>query len=215
MLAIGGGEPLQSSKGSGYRSGEQDQKQEKKTSPLKLSACLAASFTVCGFGAWLILFGAPRRGFAWGVTGAIFMALGWVAVVWHMILLFAEIASASPGFYRVSAPPYGRAEDVRVVPIVVTPLELRNVQREIFSANFVETAHNPALRQRPEAIDSCRMECTVDVLPSGMIDAAVVENSVQRIVSGVFVRRNQAGLFGYGFPNEGVERCGVGVRDEF
>jgi hypothetical protein len=63
---------------------------------------------------------------------------------------FSENASASPGSYCVSASTYGRAENIGIASIVISKLELSNVQREIFSADFVETSHNPSLQERPE-----------------------------------------------------------------
>jgi hypothetical protein len=46
-----------------------------------------------------------------------------------------------------------RPEDVRVLPVVVAELELGNVQRQILVTDLVETAHDAALNQRPEAFD--------------------------------------------------------------
>ena len=43
-----------------------------------------------------------------------------------------------------------RSEDVRILPIVVAELKLRDVQRHIFGADFVEAADNPALEDRPK-----------------------------------------------------------------
>jgi len=43
-----------------------------------------------------------------------------------------------------------RAEYVGVLPIIVTELKLRNIQRHIFGANFVETADDAALEDAPK-----------------------------------------------------------------
>ena len=74
-------------------------------------------------------------------------------------MIGAPDTSASFGPYCASATPYGRAEDVGIVPIVIAPLELRNVQRQIFSADFVEVAHDAALQERSDAIDRGSVDC--------------------------------------------------------
>ena len=45
------------------------------------------------------------------------------------------------------------AEDVGVVAVVVAELELGDVERQIFGADFVECADNAALEDRPEAFN--------------------------------------------------------------
>ncbi len=114
----------------------------------------------------------------------------------------------------VSATTYGRAEDVRVVSVVVPEFELGNVQRQILSAHLVEAAHDAALQQRPETIDGLRMNDAVDVLSGRVVDGAVVKNVVQRVVGGVFVGRDQANLLGHGLTDEGIQRRGIGAGDD-
>jgi hypothetical protein len=47
-----------------------------------------------------------------------------------------ENASASLGSFGASAPCYSRAKFVRVITVVVPELELVNIQRQIFPADF-------------------------------------------------------------------------------
>lgn len=75
-------------------------------------------------------------------------------------------------------------------------------------------AHDAALDQRPEAIDCSSMNRAGDILAIGVVDRAVVEIFVQRIVSGVFVGRNEADFIGDGFADEAVERRGIGAGDD-
>jgi len=49
-------------------------------------------------------------------------------------------------------------------------LEFPNVQRQIFAAELVATAHNAALQERPETINRLSMDDPVNVLPSGVAD---------------------------------------------
>jgi hypothetical protein len=106
----------------------------------------------------------------------------------------AENAPVFCGVSGVSATTYGRAEDVRVVPVIVAELKFRNIQRQILAADLVEAAHDAALQQRLEAVNGLRMHHAIDVLPRGMIDGTVIVNLVQRIVGSVLVSRDQADL---------------------
>jgi hypothetical protein len=45
-------------------------------------------------------------------------------------------------------------EDVLVAPVVVPKLKFGNVERQIFGADFVESADNATLEDRPEAPQS-------------------------------------------------------------
>lgn len=59
--------------------------------------------------------------------GVIICATGWFVVVFQdTILSFPENASAFLG-YGASATRYRCAEDIRVVPVVIAPLKLRNI----------------------------------------------------------------------------------------
>ena len=45
------------------------------------------------------------------------------------------------------------SENIFIKPIIIAELKFRDVQREIFLADFVERADHTALNQRPEAFD--------------------------------------------------------------
>jgi hypothetical protein len=62
------------------------------------------------------------------------------------------------------------AEDIFVVPIVVSELELRNIQREVFGADLVERAHHAALKYRPEAFNRVGVDRAYNILALAMID---------------------------------------------
>jgi hypothetical protein len=46
-----------------------------------------------------------------------------------------------------------RSEDVCILPIVVAALKFRDIERQIFAADFVEASHDAALNQRPNAFN--------------------------------------------------------------
>jgi hypothetical protein len=53
-----------------------------------------------------------------------------------------------------SATTYGRSEDVRIVPIVVSEFEFRDIQRQIFTADFVELPTMPRFN-RSRRLSEC------------------------------------------------------------
>jgi hypothetical protein len=74
-------------------------------------------------------------------------------------MIGAESASVFCGSSCASAPRYGGSEDVGIIPIVVSELEFRDVQRQIFPADLVERAHDAALQERPEAVGNSFSNC--------------------------------------------------------
>src|SRR2546423_9841476 len=63
-----------------------------------------------------------------------------------------------------SATRYEFSERVFAVPHVVTPLKFVDVERQISGAHLVEIANDPALNQRPEALDALGMHRADNVL---------------------------------------------------
>src|SRR5579871_4442352 len=55
-------------------------------------------------------------------------------------------------------------KDVRVQAVVVSPLKLSDVQREIFARDFMECAHNSALKDAPEAFNRVGVNSTDNVI---------------------------------------------------
>ena len=55
-----------------------------------------------------------------------------------------------PPFVIALASADRHSENVSVKSVVVSELKLRDVQRHIFGADFVEAADNPALEDRPK-----------------------------------------------------------------
>jgi hypothetical protein len=61
-----------------------------------------------------------------------------------------EVAAEYSASALYSAACYEQVEHIRVLSMIVSERKLREVQREIFLRDVVETAHNPALEQCPE-----------------------------------------------------------------
>src|SRR5262249_22022862 len=59
--------------------------------------------------------------------------------------------------------------------IIIPELKFCDVQRQIFVTDLVETAHDTALDQRPEAFDRVRMNCANDMLAGRMVNRLMRE----------------------------------------
>jgi hypothetical protein len=94
----------------------------------------------------------------------------------------SENASVFCGSLCASAPCYGRTEDVGVLPIVVAELKFRDVERHIFGADFVEASNDPALKERPKALNRVRVDRADDVFPRAVIHDAVLVSVLSQIV---------------------------------
>ena len=60
------------------------------------------------------------------------------------------------------------------IAVIVAELELRDVQRQVFRADFVERAHDAALEDAPEAFNRIGVDRADDVLPRVVIDRLVI-----------------------------------------
>lgn len=76
-----------------------------------------------------------------------------------------------------------RAENVRVLAVVVSKLELGNVERQILFADLVERAHHAALDDRPEAFDGVRMDRASDVFIAAVMNGNYILDSLQPLTA--------------------------------
>lgn len=127
----------------------------------------------------------------------------------------AECASTySCGSACASAPCYGVTENVGIVAVVVTELELRDVQGQIFAADLVIGAHHTALNQRPEPFNRVRVDGTNNIFARAVPDDLMREAAVQVPIAGVFIGCEQTDLVRHGFMNEAVQSASVCVVDD-
>jgi len=105
------------------------------------------------------------------------------------------------------------SEDVRVPPIVVAELELRDVERHVFGADFVEGADNAALEDRPEAFNRVRVDRTDNVLAFGMINDAMRELFTERPITSPCVSAEQTDFLRNRAAHESGEGRGIDVLD--
>lgn len=95
-----------------------------------------------------------------------------------------------------------RSENVVIKPVVIFELAFRDVEWQIFFADFVIAADNRPLEDRPEALNRVRVNRANNVLLGGMINRAMIVVS-QAAINTAFIGREQANLVGHAFTNKG------------
>src|ERR1044072_7614973 len=68
----------------------------------------------------------------------------------------------------------------KLTAIVVPVAELVEVQREVTPRHLVVASHDPALQQRPEAVEVRRVDNAADVLAARVIDGFVRQPILER-----------------------------------
>jgi hypothetical protein len=96
----------------------------------------------------------------------------------------------------------GGPENVRVFPIIITELELGNIERQILLADFVERADPAAFEDGPEAFDGLCVNRTDDILPMNMINRGMGILFVEMLVANPLIGTKQAYFRRDGFMNE-------------
>lgn len=104
------------------------------------------------------------------------------------------------------------AENVRVHPIIVAELKLGDVERKIFAADFVVTANDAALQDRPEAFDCVGVDCADDMLPRLVIDNAVRVSLPKPLIDIVGIGAEQANSVRDCFADKLFDRCLIGAE---
>lgn len=117
-----------------------------------------------------------------------------------------EGTSASARLYRIT-------EDVRVIPIVVAERELFDVERKVLRRDFVECAHDAALKQRPETFDCVRVDRAANVFVAAMVDEAHRVFATKGPVALMFVGAKQADLVRDHFAYEVTDGLEVSACD--
>ena len=117
---------------------------------------------------------------------------------WHFFPLGHQtMIGEVPGVHN---PAQGIAEDVRVVPIVVTPLQLLKVAVQMLDAHLVESPDNRALEKGPYALDAVGVHIPDNPLFLGVLD---------HLMACVLISNPQVGLQfigvdGFGFIFDGA-----------
>ena len=143
-----------------------------------------------------LLFGACK-GISYAVdrSNIIFVILALFLSALSLISFLYAVGIFNSFEHRSFLAPLNRlSEDIRVLPVIITELELGNIERHIFAAHFVERPDYAALEDRPEAFDGLSVNCADDILPSRMINSHVRVVLVERIVARILIGAKQATL---------------------
>jgi hypothetical protein len=106
-----------------------------------------------------------------------------------------------------------RSEDIHILPVIITELELGDIERHVFAAHFVEGADHAALEDRPEAFDGLSVDCADDILTSRMVNSRVWIVLIEGIVAGILIGTKQADPVRHRLADERGESGGLNVRD--
>jgi hypothetical protein len=111
---------------------------------------------------------------------------------------------------HASAACYRDPENIGVVAVVISELELGNVQRHVLGADLVERADNAAFEDAPKAFNRVRVNRADNVFMSAVADAGVLRIfAAQRVVGAQVVGGEQADFVGRGFANEAGQSLAV------
>lgn len=108
---------------------------------------------------------------------------------------------------------YRRAEDVRVLAVVIAELELRHIQRKVFGGNLMVCADNAALQDGPETLNRIGMDGADNVLATAMVNRTVRIGLAQITICTVLIGAKQADFLGHALADESRKGRSVGVTD--
>jgi hypothetical protein len=104
-------------------------------------------------------------------------------------------------------------EHIGIIAMVMTELELREVERKVLFADVVVGANDSALEQRPEAFDRVGVDRATNILAFAVAYGLMLEPIFQEAITGVFVSGNQFNLVAHSLPDEAIQRCRVSALD--
>src|SRR5271170_7296322 len=96
----------------------------------------------------------------------------------------------------------------------IPELKLGDVERQIFPADFVEAADDPALEDRPEAFNRVGVDRTDDVLTRAVVNDAMRIHFAKVVIGPIAVSAEQTDFGGNGFPHEGFESNLIDLADD-
>lgn len=120
----------------------------------------------------------------------------------------------APASLRASAPCYCRTKNIFIVAVVVPELKFRDVQRQIFRADFVECDDDPTLDDRPEALNRLGVDSADNVFTLGVVNDPVRELFVEVLIANPFVGADEANVGRNAFVDKGLKGFGADVRDD-
>jgi hypothetical protein len=132
------------------------------------------------------------------------------------VALVCWLATAeAPASQVASASSYRCPENVGILAIVLAELKLIQIERQIFFADVMVGADNPALQQRPKALNRICVNQAANVLAFTMPDhlVRIALPALQILVAGMLVGRDQFNFLADGFSYEAAHRRHISVLD--
>src|ERR1041385_989897 len=94
-----------------------------------------------------------------------------------------------------------RSEDIRITPMVVAELKLRDVKRHILGADFMERADDTTLEDAPKTLNRVGMH-RADNVTLGLMFYGLARLFGQAVIDKAFIGREQGNLVGYHFADK-------------
>jgi hypothetical protein len=114
-----------------------------------------------------------------------------------------------------SASCYHRLEYIRILPVIVPELKLRQIQRQIFLAHLVIRANDAAFEQAPKRIQIRGMNIAAHIFALSMGDRLMGIVLFQVNITVPFVGRDQRNPIGNGLSDETINGCRIGSFNDF
>lgn len=114
-----------------------------------------------------------------------------------------------------SAVCYHGRKDIRILAVVMTERELRQVQRQIGFADVVIRAHHATLQQAPEAINIGRVDVSAYILPLRVVHALVRKFALQTGIARMVIGCDQGHPSIHRFADEAAQRDAIRVLNYF
>jgi hypothetical protein len=126
----------------------------------------------------------------------------------------ALACSEVPASLCASASCYRFPKDVGILAVVMTELEFRKVQRQIFLADVVVSADHATLEQAPERFDVVGVDLAANILAFAMIDGLMRDfHRSEPSVSAVLISRDQTDPIRNRSANKAVKRASIRIFD--
>jgi hypothetical protein len=107
-----------------------------------------------------------------------------------------------------------RSENVIVEAIIIPELELCNVKMQVFLADIVECADDPALNDAPKALDCVGVDSADNVLALRMVDGGVRIGLAEAVIANPLIGAEQADLVRDCFIDESLQRRSADIGDD-
>lgn len=109
---------------------------------------------------------------------------------------------------------YRCSENVGIAAVIVPELQLRDVQWQIFAADFVEASDDTALEDRSETFNRIGVDRADNVLSLAMIDNAMRVSVGNSAITWISIGAEQANFCRNSFVDKFLESCFVSPEDD-